>query len=64
MLIKIQKINPKSKIKSINYKAHLIDKYSTKYLFKESDLFFDWYLTLFMSKKKSLKIKKKQEKYY
>ena len=62
LLIKIQKINPKSKIKSINYKAHLIDKYSTKYLFKESDLFFDWYLTLFMSKKKSLKIKKKTRK--
>ena len=40
LLLKIQKIKPKSKIKSINKKSYIMDKYSNKYLFKESDLFF------------------------
>ena len=37
-------------------------KYSNKYLFEESNLFFDWYLPVFMSKKKALNIKKKSNK--
>ena len=62
LLIKIQKIKPKSKIKSISKRSHIIGKYSNKYLFKESDLFFDWYLPLFLSKKKALNIKVKSKR--
>ncbi len=62
LLIKIQQIKPKTKIKSIFSKPHIINKYSIKHLFKESDLFFDWYLPLFLSKKKSLQIKLKSRK--
>ena len=62
LLIKIQKIKPKSKIKNIISKAYVINKYSNKYLHKESDLFFEWYLPLFLSKKKVLHIKKKTKK--
>ena len=62
LLLKIQKIKPKSKIKNIFNKSHLIEEYSIKHLFKESDLFFDWYLPLFFSKKKSLRIKIKSNK--
>jgi len=61
-LLKIQKIKPKTKIKSIFKKSHLLEEYSIKYLFKESDLFFDWYLPLFFSKKKALNIKIKCKK--
>ena len=61
-LIKIQKIKPKTKIKNINKGMYKIEKYSKKHLFKESDLFFDWYLTLFLSKKKALNIKKRSKK--
>jgi len=60
-LLKIQKIKPKTKIKSIKNKFHSIDKYSKKYLFKESNLFFDWYLPLFLSKKKALNVKNKSK---
>jgi len=62
LLLKIQKIKPKSKIKSIISKPHLIDKYSINYLQRESDLFFDWYLPLILNKKKTLKIKKRTKK--
>ena len=62
LLLKIQKIKPKSKIKNIFNKSHLLEEYSIKHLFKESDLFFDWYLPLFFSKKKSLRIKIKSNK--
>ena len=62
LLLKIQKIKPKQKIKNINNNFHIIKKYSNKYLFKESDLFFDWYLPLFLSKKKALNIKIKSNK--
>jgi N-acetylmuramate 1-kinase len=62
LLLKIQKIKPKPKIKSIISKPHLVDKYSIKYLQKESNLFFDWYLPLFLKKNKILKIKKKTNK--
>jgi len=62
LLLKIQKIKPKSKIKNVNKSSHKINKYSNKYLFEESNLFFDWYLPLFLSKKKSLNIKAKSNK--
>jgi aminoglycoside/choline kinase family phosphotransferase len=62
LLLKIQKINSKSKIKGINNKSYKIEKYSNKYLFRESNLFFDWYLPLFLSKKKTLNIKVKSKK--
>jgi len=62
LLIKIQKIKPKSKIKNINNRSYVMNKYSNKYLFKESDLFFDWYLPLLLSKKKALNIKIKSKK--
>ena len=61
-LLKIQKIKPKSKIKNTFKKSHLLEKYSIKHLFKESDLFFDWYLPLFFRKKKALSIKIKCKK--
>jgi len=62
LLLKIQKIKPKSKIKNINNGSHIIKKYSNKYLFKESNLFFDWYLPLFLSKKNASNIKIKSNK--
>ena len=49
LLLKIQKIKPKSKIKNINNRPHVINKYSNQFLHKESDLFFDWYLPLFLN---------------
>ena len=62
LLLKIQKIKPKSKIKNITHGSHIINKYSNKYLFKESDLFFDWYLPLFLNKKKAFNLKTKSKK--
>ena len=62
LLLKIQKIKPQFKIKKINSGFHTMNKYSNKHLFRESNLFFDWYLTLFLSKKKSLKIKNRSKK--
>jgi len=62
LLLKIQKIKPKSRIKNIVGKSYLIDKYSIKYLHKESDLFFDWYLPLLLNKKNIFNIKKKVKK--
>jgi len=62
LLIKIQKIKPKSKIKSIINKPHAIKNYSNDYLHKESDLFFDWYLPLFFKKQKVKEIKKNIKK--
>ncbi len=62
LLLKIQKIKPDSKIKNVTKGRHLIDNYSNYYLFKESNLFFDWYLPLFLKKKKCLNIKKRAKK--
>jgi len=59
LLLKIQKIKPKFFVRNIFGKSHVINKYSSKYLHKETDLFFDWYLPLFFEKKKVLNIKKK-----
>jgi len=62
LLIKIQRIKPKSKIKNIHNGSHKLKKYSNKYLFRESNLFFDWYLPLFLSKKRALNIKRDANK--
>ncbi len=62
LLIKIQKIKPKLKIKGIGNRIHVINKYSKKYLFEESNLFFDWYLPLILSKKQISNFKKKTKK--
>jgi aminoglycoside/choline kinase family phosphotransferase len=62
LLLKIQKIKPKTKIKSIIKKEHLVEKYSVKILIKESNLFFDWYLPLVLNKKKALNIKRTSKK--
>ena len=62
LLIKIQKIQPKKKLRTIFAKSHIVDKYSIKYLHQESDLFFDWYLPLFFNQKKVLNIKLKIKK--
>jgi len=62
LLLRIQKIKPKFKIKNIKNSSHLINKYSKKYLHKESDLFFDWYLPQLISKKKSINLKNKGKK--
>ena len=62
LLIKIQNIKPKSKLRSIINKPHVIKKYSKSVLHRESDLFFDWYLPFFFSKKKNKKLKKKTRK--
>ena len=59
LLLRIEKIKPKSNIKIVGKKRHRINKYSVSCLFKESDLFFDWYLPLVLNKKKALNIKKK-----
>ncbi len=62
LLLKIQKIRPKYKVKSILGKYHKVNKYSPKYLHEESDLFFDWYLPFFYKKNKIKNIKKKAKK--
>jgi len=59
LLIKIQKIKTKTKIKNILKKNHIIKKYSARYLHEESDLFFKWYLPLFLEQKKIRSIKRK-----
>ena len=62
LLLKIQKITTPKKIESFNKKFHFMKKYSNRYLFEESNLFFDWYLPTFMSKNKALSITKKSNK--
>ena len=62
LLLKIEKIKPKSSIKILGKERHKINKYSINCLFKETDLFFDWYLPLVLNKKKALNIKKKSRK--
>ena len=62
LLIKIQKIKPKYKIKGFINRIHKVEKYSKKHLFKESDLFFDWYLPLFLNTKKINIVKKESKK--
>lgn len=62
LLLKIQKIKPRKKIKTIFNSSHYVKKYSIKHLEDESDLFFNWYLPLFLNKKKTLKVKVKLKK--
>jgi len=62
LLIKIQKIKPKYKIKSFKNRIHKVKKYSKRHLFKESDLFFEWYLPLLLNNKRAKIIKKKSKK--
>jgi len=62
LLIKIQKIKPRLKLPNIGSGSYRVDKYTNRYLFRESNLFFDWYLPLFLNKKKSLNIKIKSNK--
>ena len=61
LLLKIQRIKPNEKIKNICNGSHQLKKYNTKHLFKESDLFFDWYLPLILNKKRALSIKTKSK---
>tara|TARA_Y100001970_G_C14186323_1_gene832823 strand:+ start:127 stop:1092 length:966 start_codon:yes stop_codon:yes gene_type:complete len=61
-LLKIQKIKPNRKVKSLNKGNHFIEKYSNKHLFKESNLFFDWYLCTFLNKEKVLNIKNRSNR--
>jgi len=58
ILIKIQKINLKKKIKYKKYKIKF-NEYNLTELHKESDLFFEWYLKNNCKKKNFLKFKKK-----
>jgi len=62
LLLKIQKIKPKTKVKNIISKKHILKIYSKKYLREESDLFFDWYLPLLFNKKKVANIKNNAKK--
>ena len=56
LIIKLQKIKTKKIYKFGKFKVKFL-RYTSKYLHKESDLFFDWYLRFFV-KKKTDKIKK------
>jgi len=62
LLLKIQKIKPKIRIKNVGRGSHIIRKYSNKLLHNESDLFFKWYLPFFLKKKRCLNVKKKTKK--
>ena len=62
LILKIQKIKPENKIKDIFNQSYKVNKYSIKYLQKESNLFFDWYLPLIINKKKNTIIKIKTKK--
>ena len=61
VLIKIQSIKDRS-IKNFKNKNYIIPKYEKKILFEEANLFCDWYLKNYMSKKNQLKFKKKFSK--
>ena len=58
VILKIQKIKPIRKIKLDSKKYFNLNFYSLGSLHKESNLFFDWYLSGVIGKKKSLKWKK------
>ena len=57
LLLKIQKIRPKEKLRTITSQLYVINKYSMKHLHQESDLFLNWYLPMVLNKKKVLSIK-------
>ncbi len=58
VILKIQKIKPVRKIKFSSNKYLNLNSYNAASLHKESNLFFDWYLTGVLGKKKSSKYKK------
>ena len=62
LLLYIQKIKPEKKIKNIINNFHLVENYSLKYLVRESNIFFEWYLPLIVKKKKNFDIEKKMKK--
>ena len=68
LLLKIQKIRPKEKLRTISSQLYVINKYSMKHLHQESDLFLNWYLPMVLNKKKvlsiRLRIKKSLSKLY
>ncbi len=58
LILRLQKIKPIRKIKLDSKKYFNLNFYSLGSLHKESNLFFDWYLSGVIGKKKSLKWKK------
>ena len=62
LLLYIQKIKPEKKIKNIINNFHLVENYSLKYLVRESNIFFEWYLPLIVKKKRTFDIEKKMKK--
>ena len=68
LLLKIQKIRPKEKLRTISSQLYVINKYSMKHLHQESDLFLNWYLPMVLNQKKvfsiKLRIKKSLSKLY
>ena len=62
LLLYIQKIKPEKKIKNIINNFHFVENYSLKYLVRESNIFFEWYLPLIVKKKKAFDIEKKIKK--
>lgn len=61
ILIKLQKIKLR-KIKNFQKQFYKIPVYSNKLIFRESNLFLDWYVSKIINKKKKLKIKKNLKK--
>ena len=62
LLLDLQKIKPKERIKNIKNNYHVIKKYSTTRLISESNIFFDWYLSSIYKKKKVKSVKTKVNK--
>ena len=59
VILKIQKIKPLKKIKISSNRFFKLNFYNVSNLHKESDLFFDWYLSGVVGNKKTKKYKKK-----
>ena len=59
VILKIQKIKPLKKIKISSNRFLKLNFYNVSNLHKESDLFFDWYLSGVIGNKKLIKYKKK-----
>jgi len=61
VLIKLQNINSR-RIKNFKKKYYKIPNYSKKLVFKEANLFLDWYVPQVINKNKILKVKKDLKK--
>ena len=61
ILIKLQNIKSK-KVKNFKRNFYKIPKYSKNLIYKEANLFLDWYVPYTLNKKKGLKIKKELKK--